>query len=209
MPLIIFLIVIIICLLFVVRQLRATNQDLQRKIAEDVEFLQQVRTKDPLTQVMTRREFRPLISQEWQRARRSQQPLTLIACDLDYFKEYNETYSRIVGDECLYNIAQTLENTVKRAGECVCRMGGEEFWVLLPNVDQEQAIKVAALIKKNIATLAIPHIASPVSEHVTASLGICSRVPEDTDSQSNFLNAVDEAMQMAKEQGRDRWSVAD
>lgn len=209
MPLIFFLVFIIICLLFVLRKLRRINRDLKLKIAEDVQFLQQISRIDPVTQVMDQQQFSRLLSQEWQRARRNQQPLAVIVCDVDYLGLFNSTHSQLAGDEALFAIAQTLDSTVKRAGECVGRLGGDEFWILLPNINQSDAVDLAALLQKKIHGLAIAHEASPISEIMTVSMGLGSIIPAEETYLQDFQRAVELACVKAKDEGRDRWCVPD
>jgi diguanylate cyclase (GGDEF)-like protein len=209
MPLILFLLFIIICLLFVLRKLRLINQGLKLKIAEDVQFLQQISRVDPLTQVMDQQQFSHLLSQEWQRARRNQQPLAVILCDVDYLGLFNSTHGQLAGDDALFAIAQTLDSTVKRAGECVGRLGGDEFWILLPNINQSDAVDLAKLLQSKIHGLAIAHEASPISEIMTVSMGLGSVIPADETYLQDFQRAVELACGKAKEAGRDRWCVTD
>ncbi|OKH17077.1 diguanylate cyclase [[Limnothrix rosea] IAM M-220] len=206
--LIVFLTLIIIGLLIVLRKLKNENAELKLKVAEDLEFLQQMRTKDPLTQVLSRQHFMPLVEQEFQRGKRNQQPMSLIACDLDLFQQYNEAYGQIVGDECLYGIAQVIDRNVKRAGECVCRMGSEEFWILLPNVTETKAIGLAKIIQEQVRKLAIPYEGSPIAPYVTVSMGIVSFIPTAEDDLSVWLRSVEIAAAKAVEEGGDRYHVA-
>lgn len=209
MPLILFLLFMIVCLLFVLRKLRMINQELQLKIAEDVQFLQQISRIDPVTQVMDQQQFSHLLSQEWQRARRNQQPLAVIVCDVDYLGLFNSTHSHLAGDEALFAIAQTLDSTVKRAGECVGRLGGDEFWLLLPNINQKDAVDLAELLQSKIHGLAIAHEASPISEIMTVSMGLGSVIPAKETYLQDFQRAVELACVKAKDEGRDRWRVTD
>ena len=209
MPLIILLTLIVICLLFVLRKVSTENKELKRKLAENTTFLQQLQTKDPLTQVMTRHQFIPLVEEELRRARRNHFSMALIACDLDFFNRYNEINGHIAGDECLYKIAQTLDSSVKRAGECVCRMGGEEFWVLLPNVDERQAIDLANILRKKVQELKITHGDPAIAEYVTMSMGIVSFVPSEEDELKEWMWAAENALNTAKNEGRDRYHIAE
>ncbi|NJN72157.1 MAG: diguanylate cyclase [Limnothrix sp. RL_2_0] len=209
MPLILFLLLIIVCLLFVLRKLRIINRDLKLKIAEDVQFLQQISRIDPVTQVMDQQQFSHLLSQEWQRARRSQKPLAVIVCDVDYLGLFNSTHGQLAGDEALFAIAQTLDSTVKRAGECVGRLGGDEFWILLPNINQNDAVDLAKLLQSKIHGLAIAHEASPISEIMTVSMGLSSILPTESLYLQDFQRAVELACAEAKTEGRDRWCVTD
>ncbi|AFY39643.1 diguanylate cyclase [[Leptolyngbya] sp. PCC 7376] len=208
MPVIIVLTIIIICLLFVLRKVRAENKELKQRIAEDLDFFRQVREKDPLTQVMTKEQFMPLVEQEFQRAKRNQQSMSLIACNLDCFEQYRKAYGEMTTDDSLYTIAQAIDGMVKRAGECVARTAWARFWVLLPNIEEEKAIDLAKIIKEKINGLAIPHQDSPIADHVTISMGIVSLMPAEDDELADWIGSVDISVEKAKEEGGDRWHVA-
>ncbi len=206
---IIFLVLIIAGLLTVLRKLKKENGELKLKVAEDRElFLQQMRTKDPLTQVLSRQHFMSLLDQEFQRGKRNKQPISLIACDVDYFKQYNDIYGQIAGDECLYAIAQVIDSNVKRAGECVCRMGSEEFLILLPNVTEQKAVDLAKIIQEKVRKLAIPYDNSPTAFHISLSMGIVSFIPTAEDKLAVWLRSVEIAANKAKEEGGDCYHVA-
>lgn len=209
MPLTILLTLIVVSLLFALRKVSAENKELKRKITENIGFLRQLQTKDSLTQVMTRRRFLPLVEEELRRAKRNHTPMALIACDLDFFYQYNQLHGRDAGDECLYKIAQTLDNSVKRAGECVCRLGGEEFWILLPHVDERQAIALAKILRKKVNELNIPHGDSAIAQYVTMSMGVVSFIPTEDDELKEWMWAAENALNTAKNDGRDRFHVAE
>jgi diguanylate cyclase (GGDEF)-like protein/PAS domain S-box-containing protein len=169
--------------------------------------LEQLATLDGLTHVANRRKFDDYLAQEWQRAVRSQQPLSLILFDIDAFKCYNDTYGHPTGDACLIQIAQTVEATVERATDVVARYGGEEFVVVLPNTSLPGAVAIAEQIHQAIRALAIPHESSAVSSIVTISSGIASLVPTATGSPEELVASADRALYAAKQQGRDRYVI--
>jgi diguanylate cyclase (GGDEF)-like protein len=162
---------------------------------------------DGLTQVANRRYFDQYLQQEWSRLQREQQPLSLILCDIDYFKNYNDYYGHQAGDDCLHKVAQALKNTIKRASDLVCRYGGEEFVVILPNTDLAGAIKVSQLIQGAIKELQLLHPHSSVSEKITLSLGIRCEIPNPESSVKSLINAADHALYQAKKLGRDRYHL--
>jgi diguanylate cyclase (GGDEF)-like protein len=189
-------------------------QTLEQKVAERTAELEQVNrellrlaTLDGLTQVANRRLFDEYLAQEWKRAFREQQPLSLILFDVDYFKLYNDHYGHQAGDDCLKQIAQAMSNAVKRSIDLAARYGGEEFAAILSNTDAEGATIVAQEIREQIVQLKIPHARSQVSDYVTLSLGIASIVPSTDTSSKNLIAAADEALYEAKRQGRDRLVV--
>ncbi|MDB9314656.1 diguanylate cyclase [Spirulina sp. CS-785/01] len=167
--------------------------------------LQELATIDALTQVKNRRYFQEMLIQEWQRCLREQTPLSLILCDVDYFKLYNDTYGHLAGDACLKAVATALRQTVQRPGDLVARYGGEEFVILLPNTPPEGISLLAEVIRQQLHQEAIPHRESKISAWVTLSLGGASVIPTSTLSSYGLVNAADQALYMAKEQGRDRF----
>ncbi len=159
---------------------------------------------DGLTQVANRRRFDQVLEFEWSRLRREQLPLSLILCDVDYFKRYNDTYGHIAGDVCLQKIAQVIGDSAKRPADLVARYGGEEFAVLLPNTTLEGAVKVAELIQQQIQELYLLHVESYISQYVTLSLGISTLVPAHEESKEMLIRVADRALYEAKKRGRNR-----
>ena len=159
---------------------------------------------DGLTQIANRRHFDETLEQEWSRATRERQPISLILCDVDYFKAYNDYYGHQRGDECLIQVAQGMNQVVRRSTDLVARYGGEEFVVILPNTNVEGAMQVAQLIRDRIRQLKIPHAKSDVSQYITLSLGISSVIPSYIITSDSLINAADSALYQAKQQGRDR-----
>jgi diguanylate cyclase (GGDEF)-like protein len=176
------------------QQLETANHELQRLAAID-----------GLTQVPNRRRFDEYLQQEWQRMLREQLPLSLILCDIDCFKLYNDTYGHQAGDDCLRQVAQVIQNSAKRAIDLPARYGGEEFAVVLPNTDQEGAILVAQDIQSGVKQLGIAHAASKVCDTVTVSLGVSNTIPSVITSPELLINAADKALYQAKAEGRDRY----
>lgn len=158
---------------------------------------------DGLTQVANRRRFDRYFEQEWRRSMRERQHLSLILCDIDYFKCYNDRYGHQAGDSCLKQVAQIINSSIKRSTDLVARYGGEEFAVILPNTSPQGAVHVAESIRSQVKQLQIPHERSQVSAYITISLGIGSEIP-DRQLQTDYLIAVaDKALYLAKEKGRD------
>lgn len=159
---------------------------------------------DALTGLANRRSFDQVKQAEFLRARRNIQPLTLLLCDIDHFKRYNDTYGHGEGDICLRAVADVLMTVVQRTGDMVARIGGEEFAVMLPGSDTEAGLAVAERLRAALAALAIPHASSDVSPFVTLSLGLATLdVDGDTDFEALFRRA-DKALYRAKHEGRDR-----
>ena len=160
--------------------------------------------KDGLTGIANRRLFDASLEREWDTARDSQQPLSLILLDVDLFKQYNDLYGHLQGDRCLTDIAQTLGLAAVGPRDVVARFGGEEFVILLPETDAQGARRVAERCQRLIDKLAIPHKQSPHGESVTLSLGVGTIVPGEGSTASAFLQAVDQRLYAAKQKGRNR-----
>ena len=126
---------------------------------------------DGLTKIPNRRKFNQKIKNEWRRLSRSQEKLSVIMIDIDYFKPYNDLYGHQEGDQTLKYIAEEIARFMRRPGDFVARYGGEEFVVVLPETDKQGAIKVGETIRAAIEDLEIPHQDSSVSDYVTVSLG--------------------------------------
>ncbi|MGD1700365.1 diguanylate cyclase domain-containing protein [Dapis sp. BLCC M229] len=194
-------------LILVIGRFRAINQELEQKVLERTAALNHLATIDELTQLLNRRHFNLLLQQEWQRMQRQQQPLSLILCDVDHFKKYNDTYGHLAGDNCLRAVAQVLDSSAKRSGEFAARYGGEEFAIVLPGVNCIEATKVATIIMNAIHCLKIPHKTSLNHSYITLSMGIASTIPNDKNSPEQLIKSADIGLYQAKEEGRDRFII--
>ena len=161
---------------------------------------------DALTQIANRRVFDEFLNQAW--AARNHTPLTLILCDIDYFKLYNDTYGHQAGDECLRLVAQALKKAVKRQPDLVARYGGEEFAVVLPNTALPGAKHVAQSIQTIVQELEIEHRLSAISNYLTVSLGIATALSTASGSPQELIAAADQGLYQAKSDGRAQFSVA-
>jgi diguanylate cyclase (GGDEF)-like protein len=164
----------------------------------------QLSVLDGLTGVANRHQFDALIEMEWMRARRDSKSLSLVMADIDFFKNYNDTYGHPEGDQCLKRVASTLKTVTRRAGDVVARLGGEEFAILLPGTDRQGALQAAERVRSELKALNIKHQASDVSDRVTLSLGVACLVPDYSISQETLVAAADKALYKAKTLGRDR-----
>jgi diguanylate cyclase (GGDEF)-like protein len=133
---------------------------------------------DGLTQIANRRHFNSYLAQEWKRLTREKKPLSLILCDIDHFKAYNDYYGHLGGDFCLQKVAQVFDNISQRPADLAARYGGEEFALILPNTELKGAFYLAEKLQKQIRDLQILHHDSIVSEYVTLSMGIATVIPE-------------------------------
>ena len=180
------------------------QSELYRQLERANQELQQLATTDDLTQIANRRQFEQILNQEWQRLSREQQPLSLIMCDIDCFKAYNDTYGHPTGDKCIQKVSHVLEQATQRSADLVARYGGEEFAVVLPNTDASGAWQVAQRIRNQLAALKLPHQSSPVSEWVTLSIGVATKIPNPQEAPITLVQSADNALYQAKAEGRDR-----
>jgi diguanylate cyclase (GGDEF)-like protein/PAS domain S-box-containing protein len=164
--------------------------------------LEELSFKDGLTGVANRRMFDSIMEVEWANARRNNQPLSLIMLDIDYFKQYNDHYGHIQGDESLKRVGQVLSSAATRARDFLARFGGEEFVLVLPETDADAAQKVAERCRKLIFKEQIPHAKSEASQVLTVSLGVSTIVPTHKDNSMEFIEAVDRLLYQAKQKGR-------
>ncbi|MGP1681979.1 MAG: GGDEF domain-containing protein [Giesbergeria sp.] len=160
--------------------------------------------KDGLTNIANRRRFDTSLEREWQTTRSSGQPLSIVMFDIDYFKQYNDCYGHVRGDQCLTDIAQTLSLALDGPRDLVARFGGEEFVILLPEADAAVAQKVAERCQRLIQKKAIPHAGSPLGPQLTVSIGLGTTVPTDGSDPSAFIETVDQQLYAAKDKGRNR-----
>lgn len=186
-----------------VNELRQLNQELQNRNQE----LTNLSIIDELTQVTNRRGLDEFLQIEWQRLIRFGNPLSVIMCDVDYFKAYNDTYGHLAGDDCLIKIAQGLRSVTRRNSDLVARYGGEEFVVVLPNTEVSGAERVAHAILSAIQNLAIPHRSSSVANHVTVSLGVSTALSHTNHSHNILLHVADQLLYQSKARGRNTYSL--
>lgn len=169
--------------------------------------LQLLANLDSLTKLANRRGFDDYMQREWERMQRIRAPLSLIMCDVDFFKNYNDCYLHPTGDKCLIEVATAMRNTVRRTGDLVARYGGEEFAIVLPNTNALGAVSVAENIRSAIKNLQITHEASSVCPYVTISVGVSTIIPTHEHDFQTLIHAADRALYQAKSQGRDRVST--
>lgn len=160
--------------------------------------------KDGLTGVANRRMFDSVMELEWSNARRNNQPLSLIMIDIDYFKQYNDCYGHIQGDDCLKRVGKILSAAATRSRDFLARYGGEEFVLVLPETDAESANTVAERCRNLIFKEQISHEKSAVSQILTVSLGVGTIIPSHKDEPIAFIEEVDKLLYQAKQKGRNR-----
>ena len=168
--------------------------------------LYQLSSTDHLTQVGNRLHFDHYLGKEWKRHQRSRTKLSLILCDIDYFKQFNDGYGHLGGDSCLQAIAEVMRSVVKRPADLIARYGGEEFAIILPDTDSPGAVHLAERICAGVRNLEISHSQSPLGI-VTLSLGLATLIPLGELDSDFLISAADQALYQAKDEGRDRVCV--
>ncbi|WP_017299464.1 diguanylate cyclase domain-containing protein [Nodosilinea nodulosa] len=196
----------------IVQQLEISIQhaELHQRLSLANQELKRISNTDGLTQISNRRCFDNRLEQEWRRLQREKQPLALILCDIDYFKQFNDTFGHPSGDRCLVAVAQALQGCLKRPADCVARYGGEEFVVLLPNTELAGAVEVVEQIQSAIAALQIAHPCPTPTSQITLSFGIHLVVPKPLADAADAIDAMalaDRALYAAKEAGRNRYRL--
>lgn len=167
--------------------------------------LDKISRADLLTQVANRRHFDEFLTQVWERAELDGSEVSLIMIDIDHFKAYNDHYGHPAGDECLRQVAGTLKRRLRRPGDLVARFGGEEFIAVLTGTTLPIAQQAAERIRVAIERLRLPHVGSPTSSFVTASVGVACMRPQDPGaSQKALVSQADESLYRAKGHGRNR-----
>ena len=186
------------------RELERANKELDR-VNSRLEFLA---AHDELTELANRRHFNNILEKAWLNSHREQSPISLIFCDIDYFKQYNDTYGHLQGDACLKQVATTFKAVLKRPLDLAARYGGEEFAMILPNTDVAGAEALARRIQQGIEELAIVHQGSQLGDRLTVSLGISGMIPGEKNSINTLIAEADKALYRAKAAGRNRTIVS-
>jgi len=159
---------------------------------------------DGLTDLLNRKTFVEKATQSLSETQRNAQASALMMLDVDFFKQYNDTYGHVSGDECLQRVASVLKQVAHRVSDIVGRYGGEEFIVMLPQTNQEGAMMVAEKIIASVEALKIEHSGSSVSDYVTISIGLDMALPTAQNVLEDLVLSADKNLYSAKEQGRNR-----
>ena len=186
-------------------QVEETTKNLRQANRE----LRHLANIDGLTQIYNRYYFDIALEQLWKETLRERGNISLIICDVDNFKPYNDTYGHLMGDECLKRVAQAISHSVNRNRDIAARYGGEEFVIILPRTNSSGAIQVADTIRAAVTELNIPHHSSTVANYVTISCGIACLVPNPDISSSSLISNADSALYQAKRQGKNRCVLYD
>jgi diguanylate cyclase (GGDEF)-like protein len=177
-------------------ELEIALRELQDKNRE----LEELNTQDALTGVRNRRYFDKKITMEYRRSRREQTLLSILMLDIDHFKNVNDSYGHLVGDEAIKFVADTIVQQLKRPSDIICRYGGEEFAVLLPNTDPPGALLVAEEIRQAICAKALNTSAGEIK--ITISCGVFSAIASAQIDPHQYTDNADKALYQAKQAGR-------
>ncbi|MEM9539678.1 MAG: diguanylate cyclase [Cyanobacteria bacterium P01_E01_bin.42] len=197
-------------------QLLEQNAQLQQEIQERLraeealrianQKLQNLANSDGLTGAANRRRFDEYLQKQWQELQYPPLPLSLVLCDVDYFKRYNDTYGHLAGDSCLQTIVRGVQDAIEEIApqSLLARYGGEEFAIILPHIDRPLAVEIAKNIHSAIQRLKIPHSDSSIGDWVTISLGVATTIPVPHLNPKMLISRADDALYAAKDRGRDR-----
>lgn len=179
----------------------------QRQLLETQEELKALSYIDGLTQVANRRRFNQRLSEDWRRCLRAGKPLSLILLDVDNFKRLNDSRGHLAGDECLSRVAACLKSLVGRSSDLVCRYGGEEFAILLPETPLDAAGQLASAMVEAVALQKLPG-ATDSQSVVTVSAGVASLVPTEALRENDLIDTADGALYEAKHNGENQMKCA-
>lgn len=165
--------------------------------------LEELAAVDPMTGLSNRRRFDVFLQQEWQRSNRSRLPLSLVMVDIDHFKQFNDLYGHLAGDDCIRQVVSVIREAATRVTDLGCRYGGEEFAIVLADTPAEGALAVGEFIRKQVALRAIRHDLHP-DKIVTVSAGIATKDGNRYPRVLDLIGACDKALYEAKNTGRNR-----
>lgn len=177
----------------------------EEQMTQSNQVLEELSSTDTLTGLANRRRLDDFLQRACQRLHRRFQPLSLIMCDVDHFKPFNDRFGHPAGDACLRHIADALRDTVCRQGDLVARYGGEEFAIVLPNTDRLGALQVAEALRLAVQDLQVCHVPGAESALISVSLGVTSvATPAQFVTPEGLIRRADEALYQAKANGRNR-----
>ncbi len=173
-----------------------------QELSQANETLKEINTMDAVTGIKNRHYFDTIFEQEWKRASREKYPISLLLLDIDHFKQVNDKYGHLAGDECLHEVASTISAALKRPADIVARYGGEEFVAVLPYIENQNALEFANRIRSRVE--ASDYIVDGHKVNVTVSIGVCTVTPTDDDELKDVIAAADIALYEAKNSGRNQ-----
>ncbi len=186
---------------------RQKLKNTQRQLQEVNEKLLKISMIDQLTGISNRRSFDQHLEKQFGLAKREKNPLSVVICDVDFFKIYNDNYGHTEGDNCLKRVAQAIASIPSRPTDMACRYGGEEFTLILPNTDLQGGLFIAEKVRQAVLTADIPHEGSKIASQVTLSLGLATFTGQFKTGE-DITKAADTALYRAKDEGRNRVEAA-
>lgn len=181
------------------------SMDIKSEKLEQVnQRLEYLSRMDYLTDLPNRRYFNETADEVYEKAQADSLPICCALIDIDFFKQYNDYYGHIAGDECLKKIAWAIRDQLHGTGFFAARFGGEEFVILFPETALPEAWKMCRKVQAAIEKLQIPHAKSSVAPYVTVSIGIVSMTPDQHSTGTELIQKADQALYLAKETGRNR-----
>lgn len=180
---------------------------IERELREANRKIVDIARRDALTGLFNRGHFDMALDREFKRLQRTGLPLSLIMADIDYFKDYNDTYGHQAGDECLRAVADVIRRAGGRTADLAARYGGEEFVLILPDTDARGAMVIADQVQRYMRGIAISHESSKVSEIVTLSLGVATVAPDRGMKPGTLVEMADKALYRSKAGGRNRVEI--
>ena len=178
-----------------------------KKLRRANKKLENVSYTDSLTGLHNRRYFNMVYERELKRAKRNHTYVTFMMLDIDYFKQYNDSYGHVEGDAALKSVAKILKDTLRRPADFVFRLGGEEFGVLLIQTDESNSAKLAREICDAVREREIKHDKSKVNQYLTISAGVVCCIADEALNEDILISRADEMLYEAKETGRDRYII--
>lgn len=201
---------LIVISLYVFKSIQGDHTKLEvatKKLRRANKKLENVSYTDSLTNLHNRRYFNLVYDRELKRAKRQNSYITFMMLDIDFFKQFNDTYGHIEGDYALKTVANTLKTTLKRPSDYVFRLGGEEFGVLLIDTDESSSAKLARDICNAVLARELKHENSKAHEFVTISIGVVCCIADDALEDEVLMSRADEMLYQAKETGRNRYMI--
>jgi diguanylate cyclase (GGDEF)-like protein len=187
------------------RSMGRRNQEISEALRQANSQLRHLSQTDELTGLHNRRGFDDCLQTELRSAQRDQTPLTLVICDVDYFKAYNDTLGHVQGDGCLQRLGVILRSVCLRPRDHASRYGGEEFALILPHTPKSGAMTYARGLQAVLRGANLQHPSSPFSKQVTFSGGITTCIPDEAATSESLILRADEALYAAKALGRNRF----
>lgn len=203
---IIVIMIFIPLLVYIVGSLKKRYLIKEKELEKEKEKFERLSITDYMTELYNRKYFNERYSIELQSARDHNKPISILLIDIDFFKQYNDSYGHIAGDDCIKRVAAAVRNEVDQQSDFLARYGGEEFVVICPDTPCDMAMQKAERIRQAVLSLALPHNLSKINQYVTISIGVASSVSSADFENFTLLNKADMALYQAKHNGRDRVS---